>query len=458
MGARITDSALYGHQWGTKELRAIFAEEARIQGWLDVLVALAEAQAQLGMIPAEAARAIAANSSVRRLDLDYVAGETVRTGHSTLGLIHALQRILPSEAREWVYYGATVQDVTDTWTALAMRGVAGVVWRDLRAIEQLLLELAERHRDTLMAGRTHAQLGSAITFGLKAAGWADEIRRHLHRLRGAAPRLLVGQLGGGVGTLAFFGDRGPELRRVFCARLGLDDPGIAWLSARDRVVEFVHLLAMIAATLARFGNELYQLQRPEIDELREPAASGTVGSITMPHKRNPEVAEHLVTLARLVRAQADVVLEGMVQEHERDGRGWKAEWVALPEACLLTGTGLLLTLEVLKGLEVRAEAMRSNLELQHRLLVSENVLAILAPKLGKHRAQAALQEALQGARERGLTLEDALAASAPLRAHLDLGEGARAWGLPNAGAAGVMVDFVVSRARRERAVEGDAWP
>jgi adenylosuccinate lyase len=458
MGARITDSALYGHQWATEELREVFAEEARIQGWLDVLVALAEAQAELGIIPLEAARAIAANSSVRRLDLDFMAEETARTGHSTLGLIRALGRALPTEAREWVYYGATVQDVTDTWTALAMRSVARVVWRDLRAIEQVLIELAERHRDTIMAGRTHGQLGSAITFGLKAAGWADEIRRHLHRLRGAAPRLLVGQLGGGVGTLAFFGDKGPELRRIFCARLGLDDPGIAWLSARDRIAEFVHLLAMVAATLARVGNELYQLQRPEIDELREPEGRETVGSITMPHKRNPEVAEHLVTLSRLVRAQADVVLEGMVQEHERDGRGWKAEWVALPEACLLTGAGLFLTLKVLKGLEVRAEAMRNNLEPQRGLLVSENVLALLAPKIGKHRAQAALQQALQEARDGGLTLEEALAASEPLRAHADLTGDEPAWGSPNAGASGLMVDFVVSRARRERAAESDAWP
>jgi adenylosuccinate lyase len=151
-----------------------------------------------------------------RLDLAFVAEETRRTGHSTLGLIRGLQRILPASAAEWVYYGATVQDLTDTWTALAMRSVGSILWRDLRSVERLLLELAERHRDTAMAGRTHGQAGSPITFGLKAASWADEIGRHLERLRQGASRWLVGQLAGGVGTLAFFGESGLELRRRFC--------------------------------------------------------------------------------------------------------------------------------------------------------------------------------------------------------------------------------------------------
>ena len=165
MGARLTDSALYGHLWATDELRRVFGEGPRIQGWLDVLATLAQAQAELGIIPEEAAKAIAGSSSVELLDLEAVAEETRRTGHSTLGLIRGLQAVLPDEAREWVYYGATVQDITDTWSALAARKVLGVAWRDLRAIEEILLLLAEAHRDTFMAGRTHGQPGSPITFG-----------------------------------------------------------------------------------------------------------------------------------------------------------------------------------------------------------------------------------------------------------------------------------------------------
>ena len=143
-----------------------------------------------------------------------------------------------------------------------------------------------------------------------------------------------------MGTLGFFAPHGAELRAEFCAELGLADPGISWLTSRDRIAEFGGLLAMICGTLARIGNEVYELQRPEIGELREPTTGDTVGSITMPHKRNPEGSEHLDTLARLVRANAEVLTEGMVAGHERDGRGWKAEWVALPEVCLLTGVAL----------------------------------------------------------------------------------------------------------------------
>ncbi|HMC04078.1 MAG TPA: lyase family protein [Actinomycetota bacterium] len=243
MGAHLTDSALYGHLWATDELRRVFDEGARVQGWLDVLATLAQAQAELGIIPEEAAKAIAAASSVELLDLGAVAEETRRTGHSTLGLIRGLQAVLPDEAREWVYYGATVQDLTDTWSALAAKKVLGVVWRDLRAIEETLLSLAEGQRDTLMAGRTHGQPGSPVTFGYKVAGWADELRRHLDRLREAGPRLFAGQLGGGVGTVAFFGPRGVELRRRFCDLLCLEDPAISWTSSRDRPAELVHLLA-----------------------------------------------------------------------------------------------------------------------------------------------------------------------------------------------------------------------
>jgi adenylosuccinate lyase len=448
VGARVTDSALYAHLWGTEELRAVFEERARLQAWLDILVALAEAQAELGIVPVEAARAIARNANVDGLDLGFVAEETRRTGHSTLGLIHGLQRILPEDAGEWVYYGITVQDLTDTWSAMAMRSVGAVAWRDLRAIEEPLLDLAERHRDTLMAGRTHGQPGAPITFGLKAAGWADEVRRHLERLREGGPRWMVGQLGGAVGTLGFFGDRGPELRRRFCQRLGLGDPGIAWTSSRDRVAEFGSILAMVASTLARIGNEVVQLQRPEIAELREPARPEGVGSITMPHKRNPEVSEHLVALSRLVGANAGVLMEGMVAEHERDGRGWKAEWVAFPEVCLLTGAALAFARDLVSGLEVDAEAMRSNLG---EYAASEAVLAELSPRMGKHRAQELLQGVLAEARTKGRTLEEAL------REHVAPDVVERALH-PDPGSAPRDVDAVVTRIRERRDEEKDDWP
>jgi adenylosuccinate lyase len=446
VGARITDSELYAHLWGTDELRAVFDERARLQSWLDVLAALARAQAGVGVIPAESAREITAAADVDRLDLAFVAEETRRTAHSTLGLIHGLQRVLPAPASEHVYLGATVQDLTDTWAVLALREVGRVVWRDLRAVEGLLVDLAERHRGTVMVGRTHGQPGAPITFGFKAASWADEARRHLDRLAEGRRRWLVGQLGGAVGVLGFFGDAGPAVRAAFCAELGLADPGISWLTSRDRLAEFASVLAMVCGTLARIGNEVLELQRPEIGELREPTTADAVGSITMPHKRNPERSEHLDTLARLVRANAGVLAEGMAQIHERDGRGWKAEWVAFPEVCLLTGTALHTAVALLGGLEVDGERMAANVPAGAG---SEQVLAALAARLGKHEAQARMHAALQPGAVAPAALADAgLLATEELRSAL---------GAPALAGAHAMVDVVVARARAARRAEAATW-
>jgi adenylosuccinate lyase len=260
-----------------------------------------------------------------------------------------------------VYVAASVQDITDTWTSTAMRAVGGIVWRDLRRLEELLLDLATRHRTTPIVGRTHGQPGLPTTFGWKVASWADEVRRHLDRLREGAPRWLVGQLGGGIGTMDAFQGRGMAVRARFCEDLGLADPGISWLTSRDRIAEFSFVLTGIAGTLARIGVEVYEQQRPEIGELTEARTTSVVGSITMAHKRNPEGSEHLDTLSRLIRANHGVLVESMVGAHERDGRSWKAEWVALPEVCLLTATSLGIALSLVEGLEVHTDVMAENL-------------------------------------------------------------------------------------------------
>jgi adenylosuccinate lyase/1-aminocyclopropane-1-carboxylate deaminase/D-cysteine desulfhydrase-like pyridoxal-dependent ACC family enzyme len=441
VSARITDSLGYAHLWGTAEVRAVFDEPARLQGWLDVVAALARAQAAEGLLPGDAAEAITAHARVGLLDLERVAERTRATGHSTLGLIQVLQEVLPEHARQHVYAHATVQDVTDTWTSLALRRVGELLRRDLVEARRLALELARTHRDTAMPGRTHGQPGAPVTFGFKAAGWADELGRHLDRLAEGERRWLVGQYAGGVGTLTGLGERGLRVRARLCAELGLAEPAISWLTARDRIAEVGHLLAMVTGTLARIGNEVYELSRPEIGELRETPAPGVVGSITMPHKVNPERSEHLDTLARLTRAASAVLTEGMVGAHERDGRSWKAEWVALPEACLLTVTATGLAVRLLDGLQVDAAAMGRALE-REAGTVSAAALALLAPRLGPRAAQQALQDALQAGRERGI---------APGRALVDAGlltdpEAAGLAAAPDTGAAGPMVDAVLAAA------------
>jgi adenylosuccinate lyase len=419
MGAHLIDSAVYGHLWATDELRRLFDDHGRFQSWLDILAALAEAQADVGLVPADAARAIRDHADVTLLDLALVGAATRATGHSTLGLIQCLTEVLPPHAREWVYYGATVQDLSDTWTAVITQRVGEVLERDLRRVEGATLSLARRYRDEIMCGRTHGQPGLPITFGFKAAVWASELRRHRARLAQGRHRWEVVQLGGALGTMEFWGAAALPLLDAFARRLGLGVPDIAWITARDRIAEFAGLLALVTGTLGKIGNEIYQLQRPEIGEVSEPFTPGRVGSITMPHKRNPELSEHLVTLARVVRADAGVTLEGLANDHERDGRSWKAEWVVLPEACLLAGVSLQLAAQLLEGLVVHAGRMRANVEAGGGYVLSEPVMRALADRIGKHAAQRAVYDATMAGLERGITLTDALVTDPLVSNHLN---------------------------------------
>ncbi len=448
MDAHLIDSAVYGHGWSTAESVAIFSERARLERWVHVLKALAAAQADLEIIPEASARAID-GLDAQSLDPAALGAETRRTSHSTIGLVRELQSRLPEHAREHVYYGATVQDVSDTAAALEIRAVGAIVWRDLREVEGCLLELAARHRDTPMLGRTHGQPGAPITFGLKAASWADETARHLERWRQSRSRLVVGQLAGAVGVLGFYGELGPALRGRFCERLGLGEPTISWLTARDRIAEFASNAALVSATMARMANEVYNLQRREVGEVAEAASEATMGSITMPHKRNPERSEQMVTLARLVRSAAGVLTETMVGDHERDGRTWKTEWVLLPEMShyLLAQLGLARGLAA--SIEVDAGVMAANLETMGDF-GSQELLRRLSARLGKHRANDELQQAYRTVRLSGRPLAEVLAqvASPTELEGLDR---------PETGAAAAMVDAVVAAATGRRSGETDEW-
>lgn len=450
MTALPVDSVIYGHLWSTPELHQLLDDEGRVQSWLEIIAALAEAQAEVGLIPTDAADAIRNHADVRLLDLSQVAAQTQASGHSTLGLIRCLQEVLPESAREWVYYGATVQDISDTWTALVMRTVGQILDRDLAAIETAALALAERHRDTIMCGRTHGQPGLPITFGFKAAVWASELDRHRVRITEGRQRWEVVQLGGALGTMEFWGDRALTLLDAFARHVGLAAPDIAWITARDRIAEFLGLLAMTTATLAKIGQEVYQLQRPEVGELREPFTDGQVGSITMPHKRNPEISEHLVTLSRMVRADAAVAVEAMVHEHERDGRAWKTEWLVFPEACLLTGAALNLAARLLNGLEVDTERMRANVATNGYIL-SEPVMRLLSQRVGKHTAHRLVYQATMAGLQTRRDFQAALTADPHITAHLSGAEIADCLDPADAlGAACAFVDRVIASATWDR--------
>jgi adenylosuccinate lyase len=408
---------IFAHLWETAETRELFGDAGRTRIWLSVIGALAVEQGELGLIPAAAATEIGTRAT-RPVDLEAVAEETRASGHSTLGLIRVLQRDLSEDAREWVSYGATVQDVADTWTGLAAQRMLAIAERDLAATEASLAALAERHRDTIMLGRTHGQPGLPITFGFKASTWVAELRRHRARVAEALPRLEVGQLAGAVGTLSAWGDSGPELQRRVLGRLGLTAPDASWLTARDRVAELVGLLALVTASLAKLGNEVYNLQRAEIGELSEAPAEGVVGSITMPQKRNPERSEHLGTLARVVRACAGLALEGMVGEHERDGAAWKTEWALLPQACGAAAVSLSLAADLAAGLRVDEARMRENVHARQGYVLAEPVMLALGAAVGPRRAHELVHAAAARGHEQGLAFADALAADPEIARHL----------------------------------------
>lgn len=389
------------------------------------MAVLAETEAEFGLIPPAAAGQIM--DVCRGLTLDEAFLAEVRedfehTNHSLLGLIRALQHRCPGDSGEWICYGATVQDISDTHTARILSAVRKIFADQLAGVATVLCGLALRYRDTPMCGRTHGQPGLPITFGFKAAGWLDEIQRHRRRLDELRTRIGVGQLAGGVGSLSAFGPEAVALQQRFLKKLGLHAPTISWTASRDRLAEWMNLLSLITATGDRIGHEVYNLQRPEIGEISEGFVPGTVGSITMPHKRNPEISEHLGTLARMARYQAAHMGENLVHDHERDGRAWKGEWAILPGSCLATGKALALLHDLLEHLHVHTDRMRANLLATKGFVYGERVMLALARKLGKQSAHALVYRVSMDAAERDIDLREAVLAEPQILAHLAVAE------------------------------------
>jgi adenylosuccinate lyase len=418
-------SQVYGSAWATPALRAIFDDLPRTRRWLDILAVLAEVQGEFGLIPEEGGRAVAAACREVVLDeaffAEFQAGYQA-TRHSTAGLIDAMCRRSPDIAGEWIYFGATVQDITDSWLMLALGEARGHLLADLERVIAATTRLCREHRDTVMAGRTHGQQGLPITFGFKVASWLTEMRRHRQRFGETAARMGVGQLCGGVGSLSALGPRGLEVQRAFCARLGLRPPAMSWTVSRDVIVEWAHLLVLAAGTADRIGHEVYSLQRDEIREVSEGATGDQIGSITMPHKRNPEISEHLGTLSRVVRANASALAESLPHGHERDGRSWKIKWHAVPELTMAAGKALNLLAQMLESLEVHGERMRRNLAASGDHIYSEGIMLALAAKVGKQTAHRLVHRVAGEAAHGGRPLRQAISDDVDISAHLSAKE------------------------------------
>jgi adenylosuccinate lyase len=376
MSVHFIDNTVFGDSVGTPDMRRIFSETNGFQRWLDVEVALAKAQAAMGMIPADAAGVIAAKADAALIDLEAVKADGKRTGHSLLGVLSEFRRVIAHDHGRYVHFGATTQDIIDTGSMLLIKEAYDHSMNRLAGILRLVGDLTEKHATTVMVGRTHGGHALPITFGFKAAIWLSELSRQFERWQQARSRILVGNMSGAVGTFASWGDRGFEVQERTLALLGLGVPETCWHSSRDRVAELGTLCALLAGTAARIGREVYNLSRTEMRELIEPSV-GKIGSSTMPHKRNPIHSEWIMVLERQIRYNSTLCLETMSLENERDASRWKNEWIAVPETFVYL-SGLLNHLTVLfGGLTVDAKRMLANTSMLKGMLLSEPVMFLL---------------------------------------------------------------------------------
>jgi 3-carboxy-cis,cis-muconate cycloisomerase len=408
LASTVFDSVLFRDMFGTAEMRDIFSDEALVGRYLEAEVALARAQARVGVIPKEAAVAIEAASRAIRIDYDKLRHETEIVGYPILPLVHQLSAAA-GEAGRFVHWGATTQDIMDTGNVLQIRSALAIVERDLREVRKILAEMARKYRDTPMAGRTHLQQALPVTFGYKAAVWLSSIDRHIERVEQARPRVLVGEFSGAAGTLASIGEGGLKMQELFCEELGLNQPSITWHVARDGIAEAVTLLGLITGTLGKIATDVMMMSATEFGELSEPFVPGRGASSTMPQKRNPISSELMLAAAKAVRQHVATMLDGMIHDFERATGPWQLEWVSLPESFLLTASSLANAKFMLAGLVVHEQRMRENLDLTHGLIVAEAVMMAAAPKLGRQHAHDVVYEACRKAIEGNEDLADILA-------------------------------------------------
>ena len=399
MASTVFDSALFRDLFGTAEMRDVFSDEALVGRYLEVEAALARAQARVGVVPKDAARAIDVASRSLKIDYDKLRHETEIVGYPILPLVHQLSEAA-GEGGRFVHWGATTQDIMDTGNVLQIRAALSIVARDLREIGNILADMAKKYRDTPMAGRTHLQQALPVTFGYKAAVWLSSIDRHIERIEQARPRVLVGEFSGAAGTLASIGEGGLEMQKLFCEELGLNQPSITWHVARDGIAEAVTLLGLITGTLGKIATDVMMMSATEFGEVSEPFAPGRGASSTMPQKRNPISSELMLAAAKAVRQHVATMLDGMIHDFERATGPWHLEWVSLPESFLLTASSLANAKFMLAGLVVHEQRMRENLDLTHGLIVAEAVMMAVAPKLGRQHAHdvvyAACSKAIEG--------------------------------------------------------------
>jgi adenylosuccinate lyase len=393
----------------------VWSDESKLARWLEVELAALDGWATVGVVPEAAVIEIRAQAVVP--SPERVAEIEERTQHDLAAFVDAVAEQLGPSGR-WFHYGLTSSDVLDTALSLQVQEAGRLILQGIDSAQRAVVEQAERHRGTLMMGRTHGVHAEPTTFGLKLAGWAFELARSRERAARALAGLRIGKLSGAVGTYSAID---PEVERLACERLGLEPaPSSTQIVQRDRHAELLAALAVAAASLEKFALEIRHLARTELREVEEPFRRGQKGSSAMPHKRNPIVAERICGLARVVRGAAVVGFENVALWHERDISHSSAERVVVPDAFLALDYMLDRFAWLVEGLVVRPERMRRNLEASHGLFFSQRLLlALVESGLERSRAYELVQRNAMRAWEEEQDFSDLVRADAEIAVQLD---------------------------------------
>jgi len=439
----------FGPLFVPERLLDAVSDSAWLQAMLETERALASAEAKAGIVPADAATAIADSCRPELYDTETLAREGGSVGNPAEPLVRALRERVGGEAARYVHWGATSQDVMDTASMLVARRALDLIVVELDRISAALAELAETHRSTPMAARTLLQQAVPTTFGFKVAGWLVAVQEARGRLRAIRSERLAAQLGGAAGTLAPLGERGVDVLRLFSGELGLAEPVMPWHTNRTRIAELGGALETTAGVLGKIGLDIVLLAQTEVGEVSEGRDGG---SSTLPQKRNPVRSTLARACAHLVSGYASVLSRTLIQEHERAAGAWHAEWEALSGALAFTGGAAAAIAEALEGLEVDAARMRRNLELTEGLILAERVAFSLAEQHGRAEAHEVVRETVRRAAGSGRTFGEELRADG----RVDLSEAELTELLDPTtylGSAEAFVDRALEQYRRERSEE-----
>jgi 3-carboxy-cis,cis-muconate cycloisomerase len=427
-------------------MRAVLDDHARLQRMLDFIVALARAEAAIGIVPALASDQIANAAKAERYDVKALGEEAVVAGNVALPLIKTLTAEVAkadATAAGWVNWGATSQDIIDTGLVLDLRTVIDVLIADLNRAIEGFTTLAGRHRRTATVGRTWLQHALPMPFGLKLAGYAAALARSRERLRRLRKEALVLQFGGAVGTLAALGEKGLDVAERLAALLDLTLPEAPWHSHHDRLAEVASALAILTGSCGKIARDVALLMQTDVAEAFEPAAPGR-GASTLPHKRNPTAAASVLAAATIAPNLLATIMAAQVQEHERALGGWQAEWQAFPALALVSSGALFAIVDIAQGLEIDGERMRVNLGETRGLIMAEAVASALSAKLGKQEAHKIVEEASRKAIAAKRNLQDVLAENNQVTLSLSPGELAKLFEpMAYQGAAQTLIDRIV---------------